>query len=475
MRESWRKFLEGGIEINLSLSIHFVLQQSFIAQFKDKIVKTRDHIMTQEALSIVIVVVAVIVALSMTIIKPEVPEYVPFNLQEFQANCPSKYNSKVVRFVGGDGITMLTGRIYLPTTSPTSKTEEDNNVESSSSSTSNNTSSLLPPIVIMAHGMGLIQDNGLYPFVEAFLNENMAVFTFDYATFGASDGLPRHRIYPNSHVNDILAAINHITTGGGGESNNNNDVDEEWRNLVDTSRIGLWGTSLGGGHVLIVQAKLMQLNQEESRLKAVISQVPHIASGFESIIGSLLYTTPRETFMGVVLYVLGLIQWLINLVFYQNNTSSSYFPIVGQPGTAAMMQNYGDYDGYMSNLAPTVEKAGVAYSNTNYGWKNSATTESGLHLLMYRPLSFLLGNDVGNGNGNDGNNGNDGPPILLIAAEYDTLCPAKYVQRAQQHLGTKRAKLVTLKNVGHFDAYQGNALQDILNVQVPFLKNHLFY
>ncbi|KAL3913778.1 MAG: hypothetical protein SGILL_006360, partial [Bacillariaceae sp.] len=87
------------------------------------------------------------------------------------------------RFVGGDGLTTLVGRLYLPV----SLNGDDDE------------SPVKPPIVIMAHGLGLTQDCKLDPFTDAFRNGGMAVLTFDYATFGWSQGWPRHQVIPNRH------------------------------------------------------------------------------------------------------------------------------------------------------------------------------------------------------------------------------------------------------------------------------------
>jgi cephalosporin-C deacetylase-like acetyl esterase len=44
---------------------------------------------------------------------------------------------------------------------------------------------------------------------------------------------------------------------------------QSWTNLVDPERIGIWGTSYSGGHVLVVTAI-------DKRVKCVVSQMPSI-------------------------------------------------------------------------------------------------------------------------------------------------------------------------------------------------------
>ena len=51
-----------------------------------------------------------------------------------------------------------------------------------------------PPVVIMGHGVGAQKDFRLMAYAERFVQKNMAVFLFDYRTFGKSDGSPRQII-----------------------------------------------------------------------------------------------------------------------------------------------------------------------------------------------------------------------------------------------------------------------------------------
>lgn len=342
------------------------------------------------------VLLAVILALALTI-SPEEPEYVPYKGVD--------EGEDVVRFVGGDDGTLLTGYWHMHTKS-------------------NATSGKLSPVILLCHGMGLVQGKSLHAFVEAFKSRGYAVVTFDYATFGKSDGFPRHQIHPKSHIADIKAAISMIQIEGAVRG-------------VDVSKIGLWGTSLGGGHVLMAAASA------EPSVRAVVAQVPHIASGLESVIGTLI-SSPIDATKGIVMFALGLSKWALWKVLNRQ----AYFPIVGLPGSAAIMQNPGDNEGYLGVLNPRAEAGS--------GWKNAATTESGLHVLFYRPLSTVEKIDI---------------PVLLIAAEHDTLCPATYVAAAKRRIA--RAEILTLQDVGHFDVYHGDALAQMLSRQVDFFHSNL--
>src|ERR1041385_87773 len=65
-----------------------------------------------------------------------------------------------------------------------------------------------------------------------------AVVVFDNRNFGASDGQPRQEIDPWQQIRDYSDAITFART----------------LEQTDRERIGIWGSSYSGGHVLIVAA-----------------------------------------------------------------------------------------------------------------------------------------------------------------------------------------------------------------------------
>jgi len=83
------------------------------------------------------------------------------------------------------------------------------------------------------------------------------VLVHDHRNFGASDGAIRHDIDPWCQIADWRRAISFL------ESKPN----------VDPGRMGIWGTSYAGGHVLVLGAT-------DRRIRAVVSQVPTI-SGYQ--------------------------------------------------------------------------------------------------------------------------------------------------------------------------------------------------
>jgi fermentation-respiration switch protein FrsA (DUF1100 family) len=111
----------------------------------------------------------------------------------------------------------------------------------------------------MAHGFSAVKEMYLDRFAEVFNAAGMNVVVFDHRNFGASDGEPRQEIDPWDQVRDYRDAITYAST-----------LPE-----VAADRIGIWGSSYSGGHVLVVAAI-------DRRVKAVVCQVPLI-SGHDNL------------------------------------------------------------------------------------------------------------------------------------------------------------------------------------------------
>jgi uncharacterized protein len=114
------------------------------------------------------------------------------------------------------------------------------------------------PGVVMAHGFSAVKEMYLDAFAEVFARAGLAALVFDNRNFGASDGEPRYEIDPWEQVRDYRHAITYMQTLPG----------------IDRNRIGVWGSSYSGGHVLVLGAI-------DKRIKCVVSQVPLI-SGSEN-------------------------------------------------------------------------------------------------------------------------------------------------------------------------------------------------
>lgn len=120
------------------------------------------------------------------------------------------------------------------------------------------TSSGKYPTVVMAHGFSAVKEMYLDKYAEAFHEAGLASIVYDNRNFGASDGEPRQEIDPWLQIRDYSDAITFART----------------LEQTDRDRIGIWGSSYSGGHVLVVAAI-------DRRVKCVVSQVP-VISGWQN-------------------------------------------------------------------------------------------------------------------------------------------------------------------------------------------------
>ena len=109
------------------------------------------------------------------------------------------------------------------------------------------------PTIVMAHGFSAVKEMYLDAYAEVFAAAGLNALVFDNRNFGASDGEPRQEIDPWAQVRDYRHAITYAGTLS--ESDD---------------RIGVWGSSYSGGHVLVVAAI-------DRRVKAVACQVPMVS------------------------------------------------------------------------------------------------------------------------------------------------------------------------------------------------------
>lgn len=111
------------------------------------------------------------------------------------------------------------------------------------------------PCVVMAHGFTGTMDR-LSHYAQRFADAGLTVLTFDYRNFGASGGQPRQLVDIAGQQADWHAAIRFARS----------------RDDIDPDRIALWGSSLGGGHVLTVAA-------DDQRIAAAWRRSPGSATG----------------------------------------------------------------------------------------------------------------------------------------------------------------------------------------------------
>lgn len=128
------------------------------------------------------------------------------------------------------------------------------------------------PAVVLGHGFG-VRKESLIEHVRHLTAAGFVTLAIDYRTVGESGGEPRVSLIPHDHVEDFRNAISWL----------------QGRDDVDPQRIGIWGTSFGGGVVMMTAAR-------DRRVKAVVAAAP-IVNGrrwIESLWGGARFSELRE-------------------------------------------------------------------------------------------------------------------------------------------------------------------------------------
>src|SRR5277367_1567035 len=107
------------------------------------------------------------------------------------------------------------------------------------------------PVVVMAGGWCYVKELVQPEYAKAFAGAGIAALVFDYRNFGDSDGEVRQHLDPWAQIEDYRNAISYAETLPN----------------IRRDRIGIWGISYSGGHVLVVGAT-------DPRVKCIVSNIP---------------------------------------------------------------------------------------------------------------------------------------------------------------------------------------------------------
>lgn len=191
--------------------------------------------------------------------------------------------------------------------------------------------------IILCPGLGGTQDSpAIQRAVSSFSGAGFNTFTFDYRSFGASDGNPRQVASVTDQLHDIKAAISAISH----------------QSTIDANQLILWGTSLGGAHAIV--------SANATRTRAVIAQMPFVG----------LTGRPRAKdaarFGGHI---------ASDRVRRALRLPPHYIPLVASPGHVAAMS--------------TVDADSVINSFQGTSWNNKVAARVLLDLNRYRPVEHV--------------------------------------------------------------------------------------
>src|SRR6516164_6910545 len=265
------------------------------------------------------------------------------------------------------------------------------------------------PCVVMGHGFSGTRNLGLTAYAERFAAAGMAVLVFDYAYFGASGGQPRQLLDLTHQLDDYRAAVAFARAQPG----------------IDPARIALWGTSLSGGHVILVAAG-------DPRIAAVVSQVPF--PGVE-------FARSSERPAKVTLQLLAAA--VNDALRGRLHRPPRLIPVFGDPGDIAVFTSPHD-KAIIDKLAAQAPE-----------WRNAVAARMLFPLMRYQPRTAASRLAM---------------PLLVCIAEKETA--ASPALTADMMSRAPKAE-VRRYPIGHFDAYTGQWLERIATDQLAFLQAHL--
>ena len=264
------------------------------------------------------------------------------------------------------------------------------------------------PAVVLGHGLGAIKEMGLQPYAEAFADAGYVVLVFDYRHFGESGGEPRQLLDIQHQLQDWKAALAYVRS-----------LDQ-----VNPQQVAIFGSSFGGGHVIITAAK-------DNQVAAAIAQCPFtngIASAMTLGIAGLVKVSALSA-LDTAAGLLGLRPKMIDLA--------------GPPHSTALMNAADAVSGYQALIPEHCPHEGKVAARV------------GLAISRHFPGHYAKRVHC---------------PILFVICEQDSVAPAgptlKYARQAPQGE-------IASYPIGHFDIYRGDAFQQAIADQLAFPKKYV--
>ncbi len=264
------------------------------------------------------------------------------------------------------------------------------------------------PVIVLGHGLGAVKEMGLDAYAERFTAAGFICLVFDYRHFGGSGGEPRQLLDIDRQLEDWSAAIAYAKTIEG----------------ADPGRIGLFGTSFGGGHVIITAA-----NHPE--VAAVVSQCP--------------FTSGRASAPTLGIRGLAKVTALAtrDLAAAAAGQPPVLVPLAGKPGSGALMNAADVIPGYLG-LVPE-----------GLGFINGVAARVGAKIPLHVPGTRVKDVQC---------------PIMFSICDNDSVAPAgptaKYAAQAP------KGEIVHYP-FGHFEIYTGAAFERAIVDQTDFFVRHL--
>ena len=186
----------------------------------------------------------------------------------------------------------------------------------------------------------------------------------------------------------------------------------------------LWGTSFSGGHVV-------QVASADRFLAAAVAQVPFVDG-----LASMRLMTPSHALRLSATAI-------ADLAADRLGRSPRYVPIVGPPGSVAIITAAGAGAGYRA-LFPA-----------GYPFRNEVAARVVLQVGRYRPVTVA---------------GHVSCPLLMCVCDRDAVCPVEPAVRAA---ALAPAGELCRYDAEHFDIYFGELFERAMRDQIEFLRRHV--
>jgi dipeptidyl aminopeptidase/acylaminoacyl peptidase len=261
------------------------------------------------------------------------------------------------------------------------------------------------PGIVLCQGFSGVRSLILPDYARVFVDAGFVALTFDYRGWGPSEG-PKWRLVPLEQVDDIRNALTFLQA----------------QPQVDPERLGLWGTSYGGGHAPYVAGV-------DSRVKAVVGQVGYDAA--ERLFLSCLTYSERMDLMRKL----------------------------AEDRRRRVLEGVGERVAPLEMLRDAQTRAFTeqAFKNAPPRRMADLSWDTIEKAFDYRPIDVV--------------DRISPRPLLLIGARDDAPCPIEGFEKLYEHAREPK-KLVVLP-ISHYEIYSGKWLEESSRLACQWFERHL--
>ncbi len=260
------------------------------------------------------------------------------------------------------------------------------------------------PGIVLCHGYSGIRSVILRDYANYFVEAGYPTLGFDYRGFGGSEGT-KWRIIANEQLQDIRNALTWL----------------EAQPEIDPERLGIWGTSNGGAHIVAVAGM-------DSRVKCAVGQVGY-GNGWQ-VLTENYAPTEREEFLRTL----------------REDRRKRVLTGKGEAVPVATLLHSPQTDKFLGEAVSAMPEL---YSEIS--WESAEAT------LEYRPID-VADKIVPRA-------------LMLIAAEHDDLCKADRYREVYDRAG--EPKRWVSYPIQHYDIYQPDWVKRSAHDALEWFDLHL--